>query len=49
MSDTTYCNGCEFNYLCYGVDTEHCESYKKRKKEAILNEIEQEKRKIKDE
>ena len=34
MCETTYCEGCEFAYLCFGVDTEQCESYKERKRKA---------------
>lgn len=32
--ETTYCVGCESAYLCFGVDTEQCESYKERKRKA---------------
>lgn len=38
MIETEYCNGCEFAYLCYGVDMEQCESYKERRKRKILEE-----------
>ena len=44
MSDNNYkyCKGCEFAYLCSGVDVFHCESYKKRMLDAIKREVKNE-------
>lgn len=38
--DYEYCKGCEFAYLCFGVDIKHCESYKRRMIDAIKREEE---------
>ncbi len=40
--DYEYCKGCEFAYLCFGVDTNNCESYKRRMLDAIKREVKDE-------
>lgn len=38
VKEYKYCNGCPFAYLCYGIDTENCESYKERMKKDLTGE-----------
>ena len=32
MNKNDICDECEFSWLCHGVDTEHCETYKEKEK-----------------
>ena len=39
IEEYEYCKGCEFAYLCFGVDVNNCESYKRRMLDAVKREV----------